>query len=110
MSTVSGHASGLLQTQLKPGTIKSVQRGSTKAECRVQWSRQLGPNELQAANLCSRTRTFGVLKVADEALYRDKEEDRDRIVVAQAPGVAPSSVIVLGRRWISKSIANLVFG
>ena len=46
--TSIGGRLGALRTQLKPGTIISLQRGSTKADFRVQWSRQLGPNELQA--------------------------------------------------------------
>jgi hypothetical protein len=46
--TTIGARLGTLRTQLKPGAIISLQRGSTKAEFRVQWSRQLGPNELQA--------------------------------------------------------------
>lgn len=46
--TSIGGRLGALRTQLKPGKIISLQRGSTKADFRVQWSRQLGPNELQA--------------------------------------------------------------
>jgi hypothetical protein len=46
--TAIGARLGALRTQLKPGTIISLQRGSTKADFRVRWSRQLGPNELQA--------------------------------------------------------------
>ena len=46
--TDSGARLGALRTQLKPGMIISLQRGSKKAEFRVQWIRQLGPNELQA--------------------------------------------------------------
>ncbi len=34
-------------TQVQPGTIIVVQRGSKKAEFRVQWIRQLGPDEPQ---------------------------------------------------------------
>ena len=34
-------------TQVQPGTIILVQRGSRKAEFRVQWTRQLGPDEQQ---------------------------------------------------------------
>ena len=37
-----------LRTQLQPGTIIGVQRGSRKAEFRVQWIRKLGPDEQQA--------------------------------------------------------------
>jgi hypothetical protein len=46
--TSIGGCLGALRTQLKPGAIISLQRGSTKADFRVRWSRQLGPNELQA--------------------------------------------------------------
>ena len=34
-------------TQVQPGTIILVQRGSRKAEFRVQWIRQLSPDEQQ---------------------------------------------------------------
>ena len=33
--------------QVQPGTIIVVQRGSRKGEFRVQWTRQLGPDEQQ---------------------------------------------------------------
>jgi hypothetical protein len=39
---------GALRTQLQPGTIIGLQRGSKKAKFRVAWIRQLAPNELQA--------------------------------------------------------------
>jgi hypothetical protein len=35
------------RAQVQPGTIIVVQRGSRKAEFRVQWIRQLGPDEQQ---------------------------------------------------------------
>ena len=35
------------RTQLQPGTIIGVQRGSRKTEFRVQWIRKLGPDEQQ---------------------------------------------------------------
>jgi hypothetical protein len=35
------------RTQVQPGTTIVVQRGSRKAEFRVQWTRQLGPDEQQ---------------------------------------------------------------
>jgi hypothetical protein len=46
--TPRGARLGALRTQLQPGMIIGLQRGSSKAEFRVQWIRQLGPNELQA--------------------------------------------------------------
>jgi hypothetical protein len=46
--TTTGARLGALRTQLQPGMIISLLRGSKKAEFRVQWIRQLGPNELQA--------------------------------------------------------------
>ena len=36
-----------LRTQLQPGTITGVQRGSRKTEFRIQWIRKLGPDEEQ---------------------------------------------------------------
>src|SRR6266566_1787710 len=46
--TPRGARLGALRKQLQPGMIISLQRGSSKAEFRVQWIRQLGQNELQA--------------------------------------------------------------
>ena len=39
---------GALRTQIQPGTIISLQRGSKKAKFRVEWIRELTSNELQA--------------------------------------------------------------
>jgi hypothetical protein len=39
---------GALRTQIQPGTIISLQRGSKKAKFRVEWIRELTCNELQA--------------------------------------------------------------
>jgi hypothetical protein len=44
----TGARLGALRTQLQPGMIISLQRGLTKAEFRVQWIRQLGPDQQQA--------------------------------------------------------------
>jgi hypothetical protein len=43
---------GGLQTQLQPGMIVSLHRGSQKAKFRIAWIRQLAPNELQAGVEC----------------------------------------------------------
>ena len=46
--TPRGARLGALRTQLKPGMIITLQRGAKKAEFRVEWIKQLAPNELQA--------------------------------------------------------------
>ena len=46
--TYTGARVGGLRTQLEPGTIISLQRGSKKAKFRIAWIRKLAPNELQA--------------------------------------------------------------
>jgi hypothetical protein len=46
--THTGARLGGLRTQLEPGTIISLQRGSKKAKFRITWIRKLAPNELQA--------------------------------------------------------------
>ena len=46
--TSTGARLGALRTQLQPGMIISLQRGSKKAQFRIQWIRQLGPDELRA--------------------------------------------------------------
>jgi hypothetical protein len=45
--THTGARVGALRTKLQAGTNVSVQRGSKKAQFRVSWVRELGPNELQ---------------------------------------------------------------
>jgi hypothetical protein len=46
--TESGARLGALRTELQPGTIISLQRGSKRAKFQIAWVRQLAPNELQA--------------------------------------------------------------
>ena len=46
--TDSGARLAALRTQLQPGMIISLQRGSQKAQFQVAWVRHLAPNELQA--------------------------------------------------------------
>ena len=50
--TNTGARLGALRTQLQPGMIISLQRGSHKAKFRVAWIRQLAPNEVQAGVEC----------------------------------------------------------
>ena len=44
--THTGARVGALRTKLKAGTNVSLQRGSKKAQFRVSWVRELGPNEI----------------------------------------------------------------
>jgi hypothetical protein len=46
--TDNGARLGALRTQLQPGMIISLQRGSKRAKFQIAWVRQLAPNELQA--------------------------------------------------------------
>lgn len=46
--TESGARLGALRTELQPGMVVSLQRGSKRAKFRIAWIRQLAPNELQA--------------------------------------------------------------
>jgi len=46
--TDNGARLGALRTELRPGTIISLQRGSQRAKFQIAWVRQLAPNELQA--------------------------------------------------------------
>lgn len=45
--TYNGARVGGLHTELKKGEVVSLQRGSKKANFRVIWVQQLGPNEVQ---------------------------------------------------------------
>ena len=46
--TNSGARLGALRTELQPGTIVVLQRGSQRTKFQVLWTKQLAPNELQA--------------------------------------------------------------
>jgi hypothetical protein len=46
--TQTGARLGALRTELQPGTIVILQRGSQRAKFQIAWSKQLAPNELQA--------------------------------------------------------------
>jgi hypothetical protein len=50
--TDKGAKLGGLRTQLQPGAIVNLQRGSQKTKFRIAWVRQLAPNELQAGIEC----------------------------------------------------------
>jgi PilZ domain-containing protein len=66
--TTTGARLGALRTQLQPGMIVSLQRGSNKAEFRVQWVRQLGRNEVQAGvESLEPQNNFWGINLSDEA-------------------------------------------
>ena len=66
--TTTGARLGALRTQLQPGMIVSLQRGAKKAEFRVQWVRQLGPNEVQAGvESLEPQNNFWGINLSDEA-------------------------------------------
>jgi hypothetical protein len=46
--TPSGARLGALRTRLQPGTTICLQRGPKKAEFRIEWIKELAPNEFQA--------------------------------------------------------------
>ena len=50
--TDDGAQLGGLRTQLQPGSVVSLRRGSHKAKFRIAWVRQLGPTELRIGIEC----------------------------------------------------------
>jgi hypothetical protein len=65
---------GALRTQLQPGTIISLQRGSKKAKFRVEWIRELAPNELQAGIECLEPHNnFWGVNLSDRELEAKKD-------------------------------------
>jgi hypothetical protein len=56
-----------LRTQLQPGTIIGLQRGPRKADFRVQWTRELGPDEQQVGIESLKTQNdFWGIDLSDE--------------------------------------------
>jgi hypothetical protein len=71
--THNGARLGGLRTDLQPGTIISLQRGSKKAKFRIAWIRQLAPNELQAGiESLELPENFWGVNLSDDEL-KDKE-------------------------------------
>ena len=65
--THTGARLGALRTQLQPGMIISLQRGSKKAKFRIAWIRELAPNELQAGVECLKPQSnFWGVDLSDE--------------------------------------------
>jgi len=67
--THTGARLGGLRTQLQPGIIITLQRGSKKAKFRIAWIRQLAPNELQAGiESLERQKDFWGVDLSDQEL------------------------------------------
>lgn len=65
---------GAIRTQLKPGTIISLQRGSKKAKFRVEWIRAIASNELQAGiESVEPQKNFWGVNLSDRELEAEKE-------------------------------------
>ncbi len=65
---------GALRTQIQPGTIISLQRGSKKAKFRVEWIRELTSNELQAGiESVEPQNNFWGVDLSDRGLEAKKE-------------------------------------
>jgi hypothetical protein len=73
--TPSGARLSALRTQLQPGMIISLQRGARKAEFRVEWIKQLAPNEFQAGieSLEPQNNFWGVDLSGDVDIKKDGE-------------------------------------
>jgi hypothetical protein len=75
--TPRGARLGALRTQLKPGMIITLQRGAKKAEFRVEWIKQLAPNELQAGiESLEPQNSFWGVNLSDEGSEPQKESQQ----------------------------------
>ena len=77
--THTGGRIGGLRTELQPGMIISLQRGSNKAKFRIAWIRKVAPNELQA-----RRRIFGDAEQFSQ--LEDSQHAHDRLQEGMAQG------------------------
>jgi hypothetical protein len=90
--TDTGARLGGLRTQLQPGMIVSLKRGSNNAKFRIAWIRQLAPNELQAGVEClePQNRFWGV-----DLSDRENEVEKDwralmTVLVPKSAGMGQS--------------------
>lgn len=72
--TQTGARLGALRTELRPGTIVVLQRGSQRAKFQIAWSKQLAPNELQAGIECLQPQgNFWGVDLSDDSSEAKKE-------------------------------------
>src|SRR5258708_39686923 len=93
---------GALRTQIQPGTIVSLQRGSKKAKFRVEWIRELTSNELQAGiESVEPQNNFWGVDLSDRELETRKEmqavltllSSRPKSLIACPPPSPPASAL-----------------
>jgi len=82
--TYTGAKLGGLHTELKQGEIVSVQRGSKKANFKVVWVQQLGPNEVQVGlQALERQTNFWGIDLSDNE--RDSKANVDALMALVKP-------------------------
>jgi len=77
--TYSGARIGGLHTELKKGEIVSLQRGPKKANFKVVWVQQLGPNEIQVGldAMQRQSNLFWGVELPDQS--RETKSDSDTL-------------------------------
>ncbi|HMJ23581.1 MAG TPA: hypothetical protein VK513_16820 [Terriglobales bacterium] len=85
--TPTGARLGAVRTHLQPGMIISLRRGSSKADFRVQWIRQLGPDEQQAGieSLLPQKNFWGVDLSDEFETNKDKKDMQTLMTVLSRP-------------------------
>ena len=99
---VTGARFGGLRTQLQPGMIVSLHRGSHNAKFRIAWIRQAAPNELQAGVECLEPQNnFWGVDLSD----RENEAKNDMLALMTV--LFPKSA-EMGCAWPVRSVSLLV--
>ena len=83
--TQNGARLGALRTELLPGSLVILQRGSKRAKFRIAWIKQLAPNEMQAGleSLQPQSNFWGV-DLSDEAPDVKKESQQALMTLLSA--------------------------
>jgi len=81
--THNGARLGALRTDLKPGAIVVLQRGSQRAKFQIAWIKQLAPNELQAGIECLQPQgNFWGVDLGEETLAKKDSQQAFMTLVA----------------------------
>jgi hypothetical protein len=83
--TQNGARLGALRTELLPGSLVILQRGSKRAKFRIAWIKRLAPNEMQAGleSLQPQNNFWGV-DLSDEAPDVKKESQQALMTLLSA--------------------------